>query len=63
MTLATAYEVPRAEPVIIAVGDQTPANNNAIEVNDCNCGVPATASKPVKVVSLGVRKRNHKRKA
>lgn len=64
MALVTAYEVPRAEPVIIAVADQTPAvsNTNAMELNDCNCGVPATVSKPVKVVSLGLRSRNHKRK-
>lgn len=64
MALVTAYEVPRAEPVIIAVADQLPAvaNTNTIELNPCNCGVPASVSKPVKVVSLSVRSRNQIRK-
>jgi len=63
--VTTAYVVPRADPVIVAVADQTPAvsNNNAMELNDCNCGVPATVSTPVKVVSLGVPSRNRKRKS
>lgn len=54
MALATAYEVPRAEPVIIAVADQTPANNSVEHNNDCNCGVPSTASRVVNAVSFGV---------
>lgn len=61
MALATAYEVPRAEPVTIAVADQTPAIN-AVEHNDCNCGVPSTASRVVKAVSLDVMgSKNHVR--
>lgn len=51
MTLVTAYEMPRTEPVIVAVADQEP-ENNAVEHNGGNCGVPPTASKPVKAVSL-----------
>ena len=58
MALVTAYEMPKTEAaVIVAVAHQTP-ENNAVEHNDGNCGVPPTASKPVKSVSLSERIRN-----
>lgn len=54
--VVVGYEVPRAEPVIIAVDGQGSANAAAAAAaagdNNCNCGVPANASKSVKAVSV-----------
>lgn len=55
MALMTrAYEIPRAEPVIITIGNEAspPPVNNAEEKDDCSCGVPPNASKQVHTVSL-----------
>lgn len=54
--VVVGYEVPRAEPVIVAVDGQEPANSAAAaaarEENNYNCGVPPNVSKSVKAVSV-----------
>lgn len=47
-------EVPIAEPVIIAVVNEAspPYVNNAGDKDDCSCGVPPNASRPVQAVSF-----------
>lgn len=49
----TAYEIPRAEPVIIAIANEDSRSpvNNAEDKDDCGC-VPPNASKQVHAVGL-----------